>query len=88
MGKNGSSKKSENNSYQAHIIHYLHGVKKYLKRMESFARSVFLQSAIASRKWQRISDRRILKLIRKWLKAGFVKDDQFYETHLGSPRGA
>jgi RNA-directed DNA polymerase len=34
---------------------------------------------------QRISDRRILKLIRKWLKAGFVKDDQFYETELGSP---
>ncbi|WP_246608770.1 group II intron reverse transcriptase/maturase [Paenibacillus agaridevorans] len=36
---------------------------------------------------QRISDRRILKLIRKWLKAGFVKDDQFYETTLGSPQG-
>lgn len=36
---------------------------------------------------QRISDRRILKLIRKWLKAGFVKDDQFYETDLGSPQG-
>ena len=36
---------------------------------------------------QRISDRRILKLIRKWLKAGFVKDDQFYETELGSPQG-
>jgi RNA-directed DNA polymerase len=36
---------------------------------------------------QRISDRRILKLIRKWLKAGFVKDDQFHETDLGSPQG-
>jgi len=36
---------------------------------------------------QRISDRRTLKLIRKWLKAGFVKDDQFYETDLGSPQG-
>lgn len=36
---------------------------------------------------QRISDRRILKLIRKWLKAGFVKDDQFHETELGSPQG-
>jgi group II intron reverse transcriptase/maturase len=37
---------------------------------------------------QRISDRRILKLIWKWLKAGFVKDDQFYETDLGSPQGS
>lgn len=36
---------------------------------------------------QRISDRRILKLIRKWLKAGFVKDNQFHETELGSPQG-
>jgi RNA-directed DNA polymerase len=36
---------------------------------------------------ERINDRRILKLIRKWLKAGFVKDDQFYETDLGSPQG-
>jgi RNA-directed DNA polymerase len=36
---------------------------------------------------QRISDKRVLKLIRQWLKAGFVKDDQFYETDLGSPQG-
>ncbi|GAB2697359.1 group II intron reverse transcriptase/maturase [Paenibacillus thermoaerophilus] len=36
---------------------------------------------------QRISDRRELKLIRKWLKAGFVKDDQFHETEMGSPQG-
>ncbi|CAH8249380.1 group II intron reverse transcriptase/maturase [Paenibacillus melissococcoides] len=36
---------------------------------------------------QRISDRRVLQLIRKWLKAGFVKDDQFHETDLGSPQG-
>ncbi len=36
---------------------------------------------------QRISNRRVLKLIRKWLMAGFVKDDQFHETELGSPQG-
>jgi group II intron reverse transcriptase/maturase len=36
---------------------------------------------------QRICDKRILKLIRKWLKAGVVKDDQFYETEIGSPQG-
>jgi RNA-directed DNA polymerase len=37
---------------------------------------------------QRISDRRVVKLIWKWLKAGFVKDNQFYETDLGSPQGS
>lgn len=36
---------------------------------------------------QRICDRRVLKLIQKWLKVGFVKDDQFYETELVSPQG-
>lgn len=36
---------------------------------------------------QRINDRRVLKLIRKWLKAGVMKDDKFHPTDLGSPQG-
>lgn len=36
---------------------------------------------------QRINDRRVLKLIRKWLKAGVMKDDKFFETDIGSPQG-
>ena len=37
---------------------------------------------------QRISDRRILKLITKWLKAGVIEDGQFYESELGCPQGS
>lgn len=36
---------------------------------------------------QRICDRRILKLIRKWLTAGVMKDGQLQRTELGSPQG-
>lgn len=36
---------------------------------------------------KRISDRRILKLIRGWLTAGVIKDDQFHDTKIGSPQG-
>jgi len=36
---------------------------------------------------QRINDRRVLKMIRKWLKAGVMKDDKFIETDIGSPQG-
>jgi RNA-directed DNA polymerase len=36
---------------------------------------------------QRISDRRILKLIRKWLTAGVMEDGQYRETLIGSPQG-
>ncbi|WP_258109549.1 reverse transcriptase domain-containing protein, partial [Alicyclobacillus sp. SP_1] len=36
---------------------------------------------------QRISDKRILKLIRQWLKAGVVDEGLFHQTELGSPQG-
>jgi RNA-directed DNA polymerase len=36
----------------------------------------------------RVADRRILRLIRKWLKAGVSEDGQWSETKLGTPQGA
>ena len=35
----------------------------------------------------RINDRRMLKLIRKWLEAGVMEGDQFHDTVLGTPQG-
>jgi len=37
---------------------------------------------------QRIADQRILRLIRKWLKAGVSEDGQWSETKVGTPQGA
>ena len=36
----------------------------------------------------RIGDRRILRLIRKWLKAGIIEDGVWSQTHVGSPQGS
>jgi RNA-directed DNA polymerase len=36
----------------------------------------------------RIADRRILRLIRKWLRAGVSEDGQWSPTKLGAPQGA
>ncbi|HSL04838.1 MAG TPA: reverse transcriptase domain-containing protein, partial [Nitrospiraceae bacterium] len=36
----------------------------------------------------RIGDRRVVRLIQKWLKAGVMEDGQWFETEEGSPQGA
>lgn len=36
---------------------------------------------------ERISDGKVLTLIRGWLTAGVMEDDQFHETEIGSPQG-
>jgi group II intron reverse transcriptase/maturase len=36
---------------------------------------------------ERITDGRVLTLIRSWLTAGVMEDDQFHDTEVGSPQG-
>jgi len=37
---------------------------------------------------QRIADRRIVRLIQKWLKAGVLEDGRWFETEEGTPQGS
>ena len=59
---------------------------------ESAQRRHFLYFDNMSHEWtmkfieHRLSDRRILRLIRKWLKAGVSEDGQWSETKLGTPQ--
>lgn len=36
---------------------------------------------------QRISDQKVMKLIRKWLKAGVVEEGNYFSSGLGTPQG-
>jgi group II intron reverse transcriptase/maturase len=36
----------------------------------------------------RVGDRRVVRLIRKWLKAGVIEDGQVMPTEMGTPQGA
>ncbi len=36
----------------------------------------------------RIADRRVLRLIRKWLRAGVMEEGIWSKTELGTPQGA
>jgi retron-type reverse transcriptase len=36
----------------------------------------------------RVADRRILRLIRKWLKAGVMEEGEWKNTTMGTPQGS
>ena len=55
-------------------------VSKYFDRIERGRLVELLQ--------RRIGDRRLLRLIDKWLRAGVMEDGQWFDTGRGTPQGA
>ena len=69
------------------IQKYYHGVKWFIEGdIQSFFDKIDHDILIGILR-ERIKDERFLRLIRKFLKAGYIEDWQFHRTYSGTPQG-